>query len=164
MLPNPSLTSAIKLTLISRLAQIQIGKGRRARRKRFIRRLRQQLTSIRLRPREEFERVPLIDAASAGSTLSFFRNAEIYRSDVEREPTEADSPDHRFDESPAGYSSAGYSPAEPASASPAEDHSGGEDSPEVFTPPKCSRKCGGPLHRRQVRGALNSACLRQKQY
>jgi hypothetical protein len=59
--------------------------------------------------------------------MSFFRHAEIYRSDVEREPTEASSPDHRFDESPTGYSLAGWSPPEPASASPAEDHSGGEE-------------------------------------
>jgi hypothetical protein len=55
----------------------------------------------------------------------FFRHEEIYRSDVgsevEGEPAKTDSPDHRLDESPAGYSLAGCSPAEPASASPAED-------------------------------------------
>jgi hypothetical protein len=54
--------------------------------------------------------------------MSFFRHEEIYRSDVgskhEREPAETGSPDHRLDESPAGYSLAGCSPAEPASASP----------------------------------------------
>jgi transposase InsO family protein len=40
-----------------------------------------------------------------------------------KEPAQTGSPDHRLDESPAGYSSAGCSPAEPASASPAEDYS-----------------------------------------
>jgi hypothetical protein len=29
---------------------------------------------------------------------------------IDGKPTEADSPDHRLDESPAGYSSAGWSP------------------------------------------------------
>ena len=59
-----------------------------------------------------------------GATMSFFRHAEIYRSDRNRgrrrKPTEVGLPDHRLDESPAGYSSAGCSPASPASASPAE--------------------------------------------
>ena len=63
--------------------------------------------------------------------MSFFRHPEIYRSDgrflIDRKPTEAGSPDHRLDESPAGYSSAGWSPPEPASASPTEDYSGGEE-------------------------------------
>ena len=63
--------------------------------------------------------------------MSFFRHEEIYRSDVgsqiEGEPAETGSPDHRLDESPAGYSSAGCSPVEPASASPAEDHSDGKE-------------------------------------
>ena len=63
--------------------------------------------------------------------MSFFRHEEIYRSDVgsltSGKPTEAGSPDHRLDESPAGYSSAGWSPPEPACASPAEDHSGGDE-------------------------------------
>jgi putative transposase len=68
---------------------------------------------------EEFEQAATTQATSAGATMSFFRHREIYRSDVKREPTEAGSPDHRFDESPAGYSLAGCSPAEPASASPA---------------------------------------------
>ena len=71
-------------------------------------------------PPEEFEQAAHTEATSTGARMSFFRHAEIYRSDVEREPTEADSPDHRFDESPAGYSLAGRSPAEPASASPAD--------------------------------------------
>jgi putative transposase len=78
-------------------------------------------------PPEEFEQAAQNDATSAGATMSFFRHREIYRSDEEREPTEAGSPDHRFDESPAGYSSAGWSPPEPASASPAEEHSGGNE-------------------------------------
>jgi len=76
-------------------------------------------------PPEEFEQAAQTGTTSAGATMSFFRHAEIYRSDRKKEPTEAGSPDHRFDESPAGYSSAGWSPPEPASASPTEDHSGG---------------------------------------
>jgi len=76
-------------------------------------------------PPEEFEQAAQTGTASAGATMSFFRHAEIYRTDRKREPTEAGSPDHRFDESPAGYSLAGWSPPEPASASPTEDHSGG---------------------------------------
>ena len=63
--------------------------------------------------------------------MSFFRHPEIFRSDVrfliDGGPTEAGSPDHRLDESPAGYSSAGWSPPEPTSASPAEDHFEGEE-------------------------------------
>jgi transposase InsO family protein len=74
-------------------------------------------------PPEEFEQAA--GNTPTGATMSFFRHAEIYRSDRKKEPTEAGSPDHRFDESPAGYSSAGWSPPEPASASPTEDHSGG---------------------------------------
>ena len=78
-------------------------------------------------PPEEFEQAANAEATSTGARMSFFRHAEIYRSDVPREPTEASSPDHRLDESPAGYSSAGWSPPEPASASPTEDKSGGEE-------------------------------------
>jgi hypothetical protein len=50
--------------------------------------------------------------------MSFLRHEEIFRSDVgfNRKPTEADSLDHRLDESPAGYSLAGWSPPEPTSA------------------------------------------------
>jgi putative transposase len=73
-------------------------------------------------PPEEFEQVASSPATAAGATMSFFRHREIYQSDVrsktKREPAEAGSPDHRLDESPAGYSLAGCSPAEPASASP----------------------------------------------
>jgi transposase InsO family protein len=80
---------------------------------------------------EEFEQVAEAVIVPAGATMSFFRHEEIYRSDggswTDGKPTEAGFPDHRFDESPAGYSSAGWSPPEPASASPAEDHSGGEE-------------------------------------
>jgi len=71
---------------------------------------------------EEFERAA--DAGSVGATMSFFRHAEIYRSDgspsKRRKPTGVGFPDHRLDESPAGYSSAGCSPALPASASPTD--------------------------------------------
>jgi len=69
--------------------------------------------------------------ANAGATMSFFRHEEIYRSDVrspiDGKPAGTGLPDHRLDESPAGYSSAGWSPPEPASASPADDHSGGDE-------------------------------------
>lgn len=68
---------------------------------------------------EEFEQTA---ATSPGAKMSFFRHGEIYRSDAGtkgREPDSADSPAHRLDESPAGYSSAGCSPAAPASALPA---------------------------------------------
>ena len=79
-------------------------------------------------PPEEFEQAANPATASQGATMSFFRHEEIYRSDVaskvEGEPAETGSPDHRLDESPAGYSLAGCSPAEPASASPTEDHCG----------------------------------------
>ena len=88
-------------------------------------------SALGYRPPEEFEQVANPATISQGATMSFFRHEEIYRSDVgsktEGEPAEAGSPDHRLDESPAGYSLAGCSPAEPASASPAEDHSGGEE-------------------------------------
>ena len=71
-------------------------------------------------PPEEFEQAAHTEAISTGARVSFFGHAEIYRSDGKKEPAEAGSPDHRFDESPAGYSLAGCSPAEPASASPAD--------------------------------------------
>ena len=74
----------------------------------------------------EFEQAATLEAGAPGATMSFFRHGEIFQSDVglktEGEPAQTDSPDHRLDESPAGYSSAGCSPAEPASASPSEDH------------------------------------------
>ena len=82
-------------------------------------------SALGYRPPEEFE-----DAIAAapgvihGATMSFFRHREIFRSDgpflIDGGPTGAGSPDHRLDESPAGYSLAGWSPPEPASASPAD--------------------------------------------
>lgn len=81
-------------------------------------------------PPEEFEQVLAASATSQAAKMSFFRHEEIFQSDggstVQGEPAETGPPDHRLDESPAGYSSAGCSPAEPVSASPAEDHCGGE--------------------------------------
>jgi putative transposase len=80
-------------------------------------------SALGYRPPEEFEQAAISAATSRGATMSFFRHKEIYRSDVgsrtEGEPAETGSPDHRCDESPAGYSLAGCSPAEPTSASPA---------------------------------------------
>jgi putative transposase len=88
-------------------------------------------SALGYKPPEEFEQEAAPGATSEGATLSFFRHEEIYQSDVglqtEGEPAETDSPDHRLDESPAGYSLAGCSPAAPASASPTEDHCGGEE-------------------------------------
>jgi len=87
-------------------------------------------SALGYRPPEEFEHAASSSATSQGATMSFFRHEEIFRSDVgsksKEEPAETGSPDHRLDESPAGYSSAGCSPAEPASASPTEDHCGAE--------------------------------------
>ena len=63
---------------------------------------------------EEFELAA--GASTMAATMSFFRHAEIYRSDGKRrgrkKPARAGFPAHRFDESPAG--------SEPASASPTE--------------------------------------------
>jgi putative transposase len=85
-------------------------------------------SALGYRPPEEFEQARNPTTASEGATMSFFRHREIYRSDggFNRKPTEAGSPDHRLDESPAGYPLAGWSPPEPASALPAEDDSEGE--------------------------------------
>ena len=81
-------------------------------------------SALGYQPLEEFEQAASSATGSRGATMSFFRHPEIFRSDVRflinGGPTEAGSPDHRLDESPAGYSLAGCSPAEPASASPAE--------------------------------------------
>ena len=87
-------------------------------------------SALGYRPPEEFEQAAKAEAGPPAARMSFFRHGEIYRSDGEptsRKPTEAGSLDHRFDESPASYSSAGWSPPEPASASPAEDHSRREE-------------------------------------
>ena len=82
-------------------------------------------SALGYRTPEEFEQATALAANSQGATMSFFRHEEIFRSDVgltfNGEPTKVGPPDHRFDESPAGYSSVGWSPPEPASASPAGD-------------------------------------------
>jgi len=91
---------------------------------------RQRLHSaLGYRPPEEFEQATTPATTSLGASMSFFRHGEIFRSDggLNRKPTEADSLDHRLDESPAGYSLAGWSPPEPTSASPTDDHSGEEE-------------------------------------
>jgi transposase InsO family protein len=91
-------------------------------------------SALGYRPPEEFEQASALAVTSQGATMSFFRHEEIYQSDVgfqiEGEPAETGSPDHRLDESPADYSLAGWSPPEPASASPAEDHLDGEEAVE----------------------------------
>jgi hypothetical protein len=88
-------------------------------------------SALGYKPPEEFEQDANTSTISQGATMSFFRHQEIFRSDVgsnlEGEPAETGSPDHRLDESPAGYSLAGCSSAEPAAASPTEDHSDGEE-------------------------------------
>ena len=63
--------------------------------------------------------------------MSFPRHGEIYRSGEKAakqkgEPVDSNSPAHRIDESPVGYSLTGWSPPEPVSASPTEDNSDGE--------------------------------------
>jgi hypothetical protein len=86
-------------------------------------------SALGYRPPQEFEEA-IAPSDDRVATMSFFRHREIYRSDVQSlidgKPTEAGFPDHRLDESPAGYSSVGWSPPEPTSASPAEDHFEGE--------------------------------------
>jgi putative transposase len=71
-------------------------------------------SALGYKPPEEFEQAANASTISQGATMSFFRHEEIYRSDVgsktEGEPAEPGSPNHRLDESPAGYSSAGCSP------------------------------------------------------
>jgi putative transposase len=82
-------------------------------------------SALGYRSPEEFEQAA--PEALGGAKMSFFRHEEIYRNQArsEGESERADSPDHRFDESPAGYSLASCSPAELASASPVRDHSEG---------------------------------------
>jgi putative transposase len=84
-------------------------------------------SALGYRPPDEFERTAVTETTSLGATMSFFRHEKIYRSDVNGKPAETDFPDHRTDESSAGYSLAGWSPPEPASASPAEGHSEKEE-------------------------------------
>jgi putative transposase len=90
-------------------------------------------SALGYRPPEEFEQVERGSAEVRGASMSFFRHAEIYRSDANNRAIKgstvfAASPDHRSDESPAGYSSAGCSPAEPTSASPAANQFGAQPS------------------------------------
>ncbi len=65
-------------------------------------------SALGYRPPVEFEQAAPVAASSAGATMSFFRHQEIYRSDgqflIDGKPTETGSPDHRLDESPAGFS------------------------------------------------------------
>jgi len=62
-------------------------------------------SALGYKPPAEFEQDANPATISQGATLSFFRHKEIYRSDVgsniEGEPTETGSPDHRLDESQA---------------------------------------------------------------
>ena len=76
---------------------------------------------------EQFEQAYPPAASAPGASVSFSRHGEIYRSTkrprgrprtVNGEPVSPNSPTHRIDESPVGYSLAGWSPPEPASASP----------------------------------------------
>jgi transposase InsO family protein len=86
---------------------------------------------------EEFEAACPSTTAPGQPGVSFSRHGEIYRSWKRRrgrpaktsgEPAQTDSPTHRIDESPVGYSLTGWSPPEPVSASPTEDHSAGDPS------------------------------------
>ena len=83
-------------------------------------------SALGYKPPEEFEQAVTPAATSQGATLSFFRHEEIFHPmyDCRSRGTSQNRlpPDHRLDESPAGYSLAGCSPAEPASASPTEGH------------------------------------------
>jgi len=65
---------------------------------------------------EQFEAKLCRATAAAGGKLSFPRHREIFQSDVsqKKKPPEGGFPNHRLDESPAGYSSPGWSPPEPA--------------------------------------------------
>jgi putative transposase len=91
-------------------------------------------SALGYRPPEEFEHAASPATVSQGASMSFFRHREVYQSDAaskaKGKPVETGPPDHRFDESPTGYSSAGCSPAEPASASPDADHCGAEENLE----------------------------------
>lgn len=89
-------------------------------------------------PPEEFEQNATSTRSgqpggSAAASMSFFRHGEIYPpigpGKQSGEPVSTDSPPHRYDESPTGYSLAGCSPAEPASTSPAIDHFQGAPTP-----------------------------------
>jgi putative transposase len=79
-------------------------------------------SALDYRSPEGFEQSIAPGANQRGPTVSFSRHGEIFQSDVrgrsKKEPPESGSADHRFDESPTGYSSPGWSPPEPGSASP----------------------------------------------
>jgi putative transposase len=90
-------------------------------------------SALGYRPPEEFEQA---SAEVPAASMSFFRHAEIYRSDASKTNKgktawSAASPDPRLDESPAGYSWAGCSPAEPACASPAANQFGAQSHESV---------------------------------
>jgi transposase InsO family protein len=70
---------------------------------------------------EHFEATLSCAIAGENREMSFRRHPEIFQSDASREvkPPEGGLPNHRLDESPAGYSLSGWSPPEPDSASPA---------------------------------------------
>ena len=85
---------------------------------------------------EEFEAAASTQTASPAPSVSFPRHGEIYRfrsrrrgrpSKASGEPVSPDSPAHRIDESPAGYSLTGWSPPEPVSASPTDNQSAAEE-------------------------------------
>ena len=84
---------------------------------------------------EQFEAACSTQTDWAAPSVSFSRHGEIYRSWKRRrgrprkgsgEPVLPDSPAHRIDESPVGYSLTGWSPPEPVSASPTETESAAE--------------------------------------
>ncbi len=81
-------------------------------------------------PPEEFEQTASSPASPPGASMSFSRawgDLSIRCRIKDEEGAETGSPEHRLDESPAGYSLAGCSPAEPASASPTEIQSRAEE-------------------------------------
>jgi Integrase core domain len=69
-------------------------------------------SALGYQPPEQFEQATSGSNEARGASMSFFRHREIYRSDETDIGTSkgrtvfAASPDHRLDESPAGYSSA----------------------------------------------------------
>jgi hypothetical protein len=77
-------------------------------------------SALSYRPPEEFERETNPGVNSAGATMSFFRDGEIYQSDGEGtssgERPKSRPPAHRSDESPADYSSASLSSRQTAFA------------------------------------------------
>jgi hypothetical protein len=88
-------------------------------------------SALDYRSPEGFEQSIVPELNRRGPTVSFSRHGEIFQSEdrqrSKKEPPRSGSPDHRFDESPAGYSLPGWSPPEPDSASPVKvilKHSG----------------------------------------